>query len=154
MDLRDGAGASATVSPRAAVKASALLNRCRCRCRTRTVRAALLIPRSPVSAGRDLAISFGLGISAYHSIARRLSKVSRILERSRLLDHILASHLLVNPANHPTVATIREPGPPPTMNDDPATGKNQSSSDHSAVRATLTIRADSHIGHAAGRPIQ
>jgi hypothetical protein len=56
-----------------------------------------------------------------------------------LIDHLFASHRLVNPANLPTVQTIRSLEPLPSIGDDPATRRNQPGSDHAAVVATFNL---------------
>jgi endonuclease/exonuclease/phosphatase family metal-dependent hydrolase len=67
-------------------------------------------------------------------------RFSRIFKgRKELIDHIYASHRLVNPGNLPTVATIRDPDPLPSTGDNPDARKNQPGSDHSALHATLSV---------------
>jgi len=57
--------------------------------------------------------------------------------RGELIDHIFASHRLVNPANLPAVETVRNPAPLPSMGDDPSSRRNLAGSDHAAVCATF-----------------
>jgi len=45
--------------------------------------------------------------------------------RGELIDHIFASHRLVNPANLPAVETVRNPAPLPSMGDDPNSRRNR-----------------------------
>lgn len=59
------------------------------------------------------------------------------LGRPELIDHILASHTLVNPDNLPTVEIV--PATPlPSMGDDP-TIDHPAPTDHAAVVATFTV---------------
>lgn len=67
-------------------------------------------------------------------------RVTRVFKgRGELIDHIFASHRLVNPANLPTVQTIRSVEPLPSMGDDPSSRRNQPGSDHAAVVATFNL---------------
>lgn len=59
--------------------------------------------------------------------------------RGELIDHIFASHLLVNPDNMPVARTIMSPDPLPSMGDDPNERQNEPGSDHAAVVATFEI---------------
>ncbi|MDX2140080.1 MAG: endonuclease/exonuclease/phosphatase family protein [Chloroflexota bacterium] len=59
--------------------------------------------------------------------------------RGELIDHIFASHKLVNPRNLPTARTIMLPDPLPDMGDDPDERKNEPGSDHAAVVATFEL---------------
>jgi hypothetical protein len=67
-------------------------------------------------------------------------RVSRVFKgRGELIDHLFASHRLVNPANLPTVATIRSVEALPSIGDDPSGRRNQPGSDHAAVVATFNL---------------
>jgi len=59
--------------------------------------------------------------------------------RAELIDHIFASHRLVNPANLPAVETVRDPAPLPSMGDDPNSRRNLAGSDHAALCATFDV---------------
>jgi endonuclease/exonuclease/phosphatase family metal-dependent hydrolase len=56
-----------------------------------------------------------------------------------LIDHIFASHVLVNPNNMPTARTIMTPDPLPNMGDNPNARRNDPGSDHAAVVATFNL---------------
>jgi hypothetical protein len=49
----------------------------------------------------------------------------RYRDRGELIDHIFASHALVNPDNMPTAYTIMNPDPLPSMDDDPNARRNE-----------------------------
>jgi hypothetical protein len=67
-------------------------------------------------------------------------RYSRIFKgRKELIDHIFASHRLVNPANLPTVATVRDTGELPSIGDEPGVRRDEPASDHAAVHATFTV---------------
>jgi endonuclease/exonuclease/phosphatase family metal-dependent hydrolase len=68
---------------------------------------------------------------------QRFTRVFR--GRKELIDHIFASHVLVNPGNLPTVATIRSPAPLPSIGEDPTSRRNEPGSDHAAVVATFEV---------------
>jgi endonuclease/exonuclease/phosphatase family metal-dependent hydrolase len=59
--------------------------------------------------------------------------------RGELIDHIFASHRLVNKHNLPAVRTIMSPDPLPTMGDDPNARRNEPGSDHAAVVVTFRL---------------
>jgi endonuclease/exonuclease/phosphatase family metal-dependent hydrolase len=59
--------------------------------------------------------------------------------RGELIDHIFASHKLVNPRNLPEARTIMLPDPLPDMGDDPDARRNEPGSDHAAVVATFEL---------------
>jgi endonuclease/exonuclease/phosphatase family metal-dependent hydrolase len=59
--------------------------------------------------------------------------------RGELIDHLFASHRLVNPGNLPTVLTIRSVEPLPSIGDDPSGRRNEPGSDHAAVVATFGL---------------
>jgi endonuclease/exonuclease/phosphatase family metal-dependent hydrolase len=59
--------------------------------------------------------------------------------RPELVDHILASHRLVNPDSLPAVGTVCRPDPLPSMGDEPHERRNEPGSDHAALHATFTI---------------
>jgi endonuclease/exonuclease/phosphatase family metal-dependent hydrolase len=59
--------------------------------------------------------------------------------RGELIDHIFASHRLVNPGNLPVVETVRNPAPLPSMGDDPSSRRNLAGSDHAAVCAAFDL---------------
>jgi endonuclease/exonuclease/phosphatase family metal-dependent hydrolase len=59
--------------------------------------------------------------------------------RRELIDHIFATHRLVNPDNLPAVQTIRSPTPLPSIGDDPNSRRNEPGSDHAAVVATFEL---------------
>lgn len=59
--------------------------------------------------------------------------------RGELIDHIFASHALVNPDNLPQARTLMNPEPLPSMGDDPNARRNQPGSDHAALVATFEI---------------
>jgi hypothetical protein len=57
--------------------------------------------------------------------------------RGELIDHIFASHALVNPDNLPSCRTIMAMGALPNMDDDPNARRNDPGSDHAAVVASF-----------------
>ena len=59
--------------------------------------------------------------------------------RGELIDHIFASHALVNPNNMPTARTIMTPDPLPSIDDNPNIRRNDPGSDHAAVVATFDL---------------
>lgn len=59
--------------------------------------------------------------------------------RHEIIDHIFASHKLVNPDNLPTVHTVMNPDPLPNMGDDPNARQNKPGSDHAALVAKFTV---------------
>ena len=59
--------------------------------------------------------------------------------RGELIDHIFASHMLVNPNNMPTARTIMTPDPLPSMGDNPNARRNEPGSDHAAVVARFNL---------------
>lgn len=59
--------------------------------------------------------------------------------RGELIDHIFASHALVNPTNMPTARTIVPSESLPNIGDNPNARKNESGSDHAAVVATFNL---------------
>ena len=59
--------------------------------------------------------------------------------RGELIDHIFASHVLVNPNNMPSAHTIMTPDPLPNMDDNPNARRNEPGSDHAAVVATFNL---------------
>jgi len=59
--------------------------------------------------------------------------------RGELIDHIFASHVLVNPNNRPMARTIMNPDPLPSMGDDPNARRNEPGSDHAAVVAIFDV---------------
>jgi endonuclease/exonuclease/phosphatase family metal-dependent hydrolase len=65
---------------------------------------------------------------------------SRIYKgRKELIDHIFASHVMVNPNNMPAARTIMTPDPLPSMDDNPNVRRNDPGSDHAAVVATFDV---------------
>jgi endonuclease/exonuclease/phosphatase family metal-dependent hydrolase len=65
-------------------------------------------------------------------------RVTRVFKgRGELIDHVFASHRLVNPNNLPEVQTIRSVEPLPSVGDDPTSRRNQPGSDHAAVGCDL-----------------
>jgi endonuclease/exonuclease/phosphatase family metal-dependent hydrolase len=67
-------------------------------------------------------------------------QVTRVFKgRPEVIDHIFATHRLVNPSNLPVVATIGNPAPLPSMGDDPNSRRNEPGSDHAAVVATFEL---------------
>ena len=56
-----------------------------------------------------------------------------------LIDHIFASHRLVNPSNLPTITTLQSGDALPSVNEDPGNRRNKPGSDHAAVVATFTL---------------
>jgi endonuclease/exonuclease/phosphatase family metal-dependent hydrolase len=68
---------------------------------------------------------------------RRFSRVFN--GRRELIDHIFASHRLVNPGNLPTVTTIGDNESLPSIDDNPNGRKNAAGSDHAALHATFTV---------------
>jgi endonuclease/exonuclease/phosphatase family metal-dependent hydrolase len=63
----------------------------------------------------------------------------RFKGRGELIDHMFASHRLVNPGNMPVARTIMSPDPLPSMDDDPSARRNEPGSDHAAVVATFEV---------------
>ena len=59
--------------------------------------------------------------------------------RGEIIDHIFASHRLINPDNMPQARTIMNPDPLPNMGDYPDQRQNEPGSDHAAVVATFEI---------------
>lgn len=59
--------------------------------------------------------------------------------RGELIDHIFASHRLVNPENIPEVRTVLATSRLPSVNEVPTERKSDPASDHAAVVATFTI---------------
>jgi endonuclease/exonuclease/phosphatase family metal-dependent hydrolase len=67
-------------------------------------------------------------------------RVTRVFKgRGELIDHVFATHRLVNPGNLPVVRTIRSVEPLPSMGDDPNVRRNEPGSDHAAVVATFNL---------------
>jgi hypothetical protein len=67
-------------------------------------------------------------------------RVTRVFKgRGELIDHVFASHRLVNPTNLPAVQTIRSVEPLPSIGDDPTRRRNEPGSDHAAVVATFDL---------------
>jgi hypothetical protein len=56
-----------------------------------------------------------------------------------LIDHLFATHRLVNPANLPAVQTIRGVESLPSVGDDPTSRRNEPGSDHAAVVTTFNL---------------
>ena len=63
----------------------------------------------------------------------------RFKGRGELIDHIFASHVMVNPNNMPAARTIMTPEPLPNMVDNPNTRRNEPGSDHAAVVSTFEV---------------
>jgi endonuclease/exonuclease/phosphatase family metal-dependent hydrolase len=63
----------------------------------------------------------------------------RYRDRGELIDHIFASHALVNPDNMPAAHTVMNPDPLPSMDDDPNARRNEPGSDHAAIVATFEV---------------
>jgi endonuclease/exonuclease/phosphatase family metal-dependent hydrolase len=59
--------------------------------------------------------------------------------RGELIDHVFASHRLVNPGNLPAVQTMRAVEPLPSVGEDPTRRRNQPGSDHAAVVVTFEL---------------
>jgi endonuclease/exonuclease/phosphatase family metal-dependent hydrolase len=59
--------------------------------------------------------------------------------RGELIDHIFASHRLVNPENIPEARTVVASNRLPSVNEVPSERKSDPASDHAAVVATFTI---------------
>jgi predicted extracellular nuclease len=59
--------------------------------------------------------------------------------RGELIDHIFASHRLVNPDNFPQTHTALTADPLPSVDDRPTDRRNEPGSDHAAVVATLAL---------------
>lgn len=59
--------------------------------------------------------------------------------RGELIDHIFASHVMVNPNNMPIARTIMTPDPLPDMGDNPNARRNDPGSDHAAIVATFEV---------------
>ena len=59
--------------------------------------------------------------------------------RPELIDHIFASHRLVNPGNLPVAGTVCNPDPLPSVDDEPRRRRNEPGSDHAALHATFTL---------------
>jgi len=67
-------------------------------------------------------------------------QVTRVFKgRPEVIDHIFATHRLVNPGNLPAVATISSQAALPSMGDDPNSRRNDPGSDHAAVVATFEL---------------
>ncbi|MFM7732835.1 MAG: hypothetical protein ACKO6F_05140, partial [Cyanobium sp.] len=63
----------------------------------------------------------------------------RFKGRGELIDHIFASHRLVNPANLPLARTVLATAELPSVGDTPAERSQDPASDHVAVVATFTL---------------
>ena len=63
----------------------------------------------------------------------------RFKGRGELIDHIFASHRLVNPANLPLARTVLATAELPSVGDTPAERNQDPASDHAAVVATFTL---------------
>lgn len=59
--------------------------------------------------------------------------------RGELIDHIFASHVLVNPNNKPIVRTVMAADELPSIGDNPNLRRNEPGSDHAAVVATFQV---------------
>ena len=59
--------------------------------------------------------------------------------RPELVDHIFATHRLVNPGNLPVAGTVCSPDPLPSLDDEPHRRRNEPGSDHAALHATFTV---------------
>jgi hypothetical protein len=59
--------------------------------------------------------------------------------RGELIDHIFASHRLVNHENIPEARTVVASNRLPSVNEVPSERKSDPASDHAAVVATFTI---------------
>jgi endonuclease/exonuclease/phosphatase family metal-dependent hydrolase len=67
-------------------------------------------------------------------------RVTRVFKgRGELIDHVFASHRLVNPNNLPEVQTIGSVEQLPSVGDDPNSRRNELGSDHAAVVATFNL---------------
>jgi hypothetical protein len=60
-------------------------------------------------------------------------------DRGELIDHIFASHALVNPDNMPEAYTAMNPDPLPSMDDNPNERRNEPGSDHAAIVAHFEV---------------
>ena len=58
--------------------------------------------------------------------------------RGELIDHIFASHVLMNPNNVPAARTVMDPDPLPSMNDNPNLRRSEPGSDHAAIVGSFT----------------
>jgi endonuclease/exonuclease/phosphatase family metal-dependent hydrolase len=63
----------------------------------------------------------------------------RYRDRGELIDHIFASHALVNPDNEPGAYTATHLDPLPSMDDDPNERRNEPGSDHAAIVAHFEV---------------
>jgi hypothetical protein len=63
----------------------------------------------------------------------------RFKGRGELIDHIFASHRLVNPANLPLARTVLATAELPSVGDTPAERNQDPASDHAVVVATFTL---------------
>jgi endonuclease/exonuclease/phosphatase family metal-dependent hydrolase len=63
----------------------------------------------------------------------------RYRDRGELIDHIFASHALVNPDNLPSAHTVTHLDPLPSMDDDPNSRRNEPGSDHAAIVAHFEV---------------
>lgn len=63
----------------------------------------------------------------------------RFKGRGELIDHILASHRLVNPQRVPIVHTVQTADVLPSVDDIPTVRRNEPGSDHAAVVATFEL---------------
>lgn len=59
--------------------------------------------------------------------------------RGELIDHIFASHVLVNPNNMPVIRTVMAADELPSIGDNPTLRRNEPGSDHAAVVATFQV---------------
>jgi len=64
----------------------------------------------------------------------------RFKGRGELIDHIFASHALVNPKNMPAARTVMASNTLPSVEDEPNDRANEPGSDHAAVVATFNVQ--------------
>jgi hypothetical protein len=82
----------------------------------------------------------GFGCGTWAPLLSEDERVSRVFKgRGELIDDLFASHRLANPANLPTVQTIRSVEALPSIGDDPNSRRNKPGSDHAAVVATFDL---------------
>jgi hypothetical protein len=63
----------------------------------------------------------------------------RFKGRGELIDHIFASHRLVNPQRVPIVHTVQTADALPSVDETPTVRRNEPGSDHAAVVATFDL---------------
>lgn len=85
----------------------------------------------------NLALLLNLGPNGEPPAEPPLTRVFK--GRGELIDHIFASHRLVNPANLPVARTVQATASLPSVSEDPSERSADPASDHAAVVATFSL---------------